>query len=1710
MDKINHQYPTVKRLKAVPVKTLGLIIVGLIFIMGLSSCRTTQAVSGHAKSKALAENLYPDKKPSVAHVQSSPADSAKPAVQHLGLNSIERMQPSGEYSVYVLKNNKWENAGILTCDRFLRDQSMDLSPFLSAKEPVKIRLVEKGGGAAHIDAVLLGGVPPAKITGGQNAGFLKKISKRDFDVMDAFGKTFEITFPATEKDKTLCLTARIEPEIISKTPFQFPTKNLFREIDENSRFYTYKLGSQKSGSTQNAGLKAKEQPFFKEYCSTGSGHPSGFTYGWVRNDDENLYVKIDFTPDNTMDGDKDYARLYVKTDQGLKTFTLSEPDTRWGRADFTHTDKAEYEHKVYNFQIPLKELNAKNTEKGNELLLAFSAYGTAYPKGYEPVTAYDSADNYYLVVYEDSPWSGLSRIWAQVINPDGSPVAPAEQIFHEVQYNGNIDIAYDSINDGFLVVWEHYPGLGGISDIYGMWVTVDGSGSISHGFQFFVNCDPETGDQRNPAIAYDSANQNFLVVWEDERDSGTTGTDIYGQIVPSCSSGPDTCSIARCGIEPHLNTDKLISHGWFQIEDQVNPAVAYDSVRGEYLVVWEYNFDYNVADPSEPTEYDPYPSIFGQFVDVAGDHIYGENFPVSFDWYDGSTTPVTIIPHQQNKPSIGYDHYNRSFLITWDDDRNIGTTGTDIYAQRVFITYSWLIYFTNQGLGGETGGGPGGEDVYIRGLQDDFVISEAADDQLNSALTYDSTCQYFLVVWDDYRNDATTLSDIYGQPVHVVRFGLPILGQSVAVTTAADNQTNPSVAYNILDQNFFSVFETDPGTANDIAFTTFPSEFDGDGMDCDWEFTHGLNPYADDADLDPDEDNLTNFQEFLDGSDPNKNESGYPDFDGVDYEDDNCPERWNIMRLYELGKSREECATTTFGIQVGDLWQPDYDCDGIGNECDPDADADGYIDFIEFNGDDCNDENETIYPGAGGCPESGISGVQPAGKGKDKTDDGDGVDDATEDNCVGDNNPKVEYVPYTSEYVLGTSIDDCAITQNLLDEDNMWQPDYDCDGYGDACDTCLMLDIGEDQTIPVWYKDEDGDTYSTGDWVQDCIQPAGYRPESELTPGYDCVDSLESPNLPPNATKLPEDINPGADEEKGNDIDDDCNPETSDNFGDYTIAIKNMSPAGHDSWDPKPGDTITVEFTVIHPDGVTEITSVPNEYGDSLTDDYQFSLADFSPPLQSNPTNYPGKYHNDPTDDGVEDFTHDLQYSPNSIQLVCNDYGAWIAVHVQVPLERGDGSPVLAQGDFTFPKDRDRDGLGDFWEYDEDFNPNEIDLNPIDDLENDGIKVKDEYRGCMWGRTTEVEPDGVVYDTPAYVPEGGPSGTLSHIRTRPDERDLFIKFDDKVDDSDEGFDNAWPFAIGEAFHNLQPSVAVHALGKSLADSLPEGSDEYNIDVVTVILDPETYNSILPGNEGYEEGFLSPHIQKLQEMSWTFGVPAISPYGNADEYAPHCKLFKKTIDAYFTDRPYCDYTTLDNGGNKKVQADWICNDGTYEDPCWECIEGQGNGQLEWGDLCEDVNDNGVIDGSVNNNENKSKNKNASGKGILDGDFLVRNLYDNPVYDYFSGIAYAGPDIDDDLNVDDFDYRFQLSPFDYDRNGMMELPTYFTTGAIIDLYDNSRAQAIKMFITHEVGHATGINFHTQKDECTMNNVSNNLVRDNHFDPDTAGAVVSIHNN
>jgi len=377
----------------------------------------------------------------------------------------------------------------------------------------------------------------------------------------------------------------------------------------------------------------------------------------------------------------------------------------------------------------------------------FPANEVSAAEDYNPAMVYDPGNNRFLVVFERDN-GGQRDIIGQLINPNGTPFGSEIYIATTSENQKEPAVAYG--NGVFLVTWDDYRN-GTDADIYGQ--VVDVGGTLS-GDNFPVS-DSSAQFKSLSAIDFDAANNRFMVVWGDWRNRYTTHFDIYGQLVGAAgqlllrsgATGSDNfpiCQVAR---------------------SQQAPAVAHDSVNGQYLVVWH---DWRVDDITT--------DIYGQRVDAGDGSMLGSNFVVS----NGNLG--------QAYPSVAYDPGQKRFLAVWYDLRSNSTY--DVYGQ--FVNHDGSLFGTASDA--------------------NLVISDAVSHQYAQSLAYDSANQRFLITWSDSRSGT---SDIYGQYVNAAG---TLNGANFVISDANGGQDSPSVAYNSADGNFLTAFVSDESGTRDIAF----------------------------------------------------------------------------------------------------------------------------------------------------------------------------------------------------------------------------------------------------------------------------------------------------------------------------------------------------------------------------------------------------------------------------------------------------------------------------------------------------------------------------------------------------------------------------------------------------------------------------------------------------------------------------------------------------------------------------------------------------------------------------------------------------------------------------------------------------------------------------------------------------------------------------
>ncbi len=285
---------------------------------------------------------------------------------------------NGGYEVQVLDGDEWINAGEIKFTAHYKTCEIPLP--VNTEESVHVRLLPSNQNLAHFDLLDLNGQAPVTVKGFSKAE-TQLLNNSDYDVVNIQGAV-EAVFNSVHNNPVLRLRARVDPDEFFGLPVQYPEVNLGKAPQGFNEFAVYQLGSN-YGSLKIDGNLNKEdlgKPFFTTMVKPCTGHPSGYTYGWVKDDGKNLYVAIDFTPDNTYDGDADYVSVHIRDNQGIKTFRSSVPEQTWGTPGFTYTPFVPYRHKTYEFEIPLAEI-----ENDGNIDLAFELYGTvatAFPDPY--------------------------------------------------------------------------------------------------------------------------------------------------------------------------------------------------------------------------------------------------------------------------------------------------------------------------------------------------------------------------------------------------------------------------------------------------------------------------------------------------------------------------------------------------------------------------------------------------------------------------------------------------------------------------------------------------------------------------------------------------------------------------------------------------------------------------------------------------------------------------------------------------------------------------------------------------------------------------------------------------------------------------------------------------------------------------------------------------------------------------------------------------------------------------------------------------------------------------------------------------------------------------------------------------------------------------------------------------------------------------------
>ncbi|RLC83703.1 MAG: hypothetical protein DRJ03_16350, partial [Chloroflexi bacterium] len=277
-----------------------------------------------------------------------------------------------------------------------------------------------------------------------------------------------------------------------------------------------------------------------------------------------------------------------------------------------------------------------------------------------PEVAYNLDDDEWLVVWKDNRNGGDFDVYGQRVQADGTLAGGNLPIVTASGFQKHSDVAYSTAAGQYLVVWEDYRNANW--DVYGRRVT---AGGVVTGSEITVAV--ASGSQMLPAVAYQPAAEEWLVVWNGGQAQGqrlssdgeTTGSgfDISQDTIrdrPDVAANPEDEEYLVVWYrkesvdEYRVRARRVLSDGTLLGSELVLspadnegrwPRVAYNAKDGEYLVVWQDYRDGNW-------------NIYGQRV-TAGGVLTGSNFAIS------------SLAGDETYPSITWDERSGRYLVGW-------------------------------------------------------------------------------------------------------------------------------------------------------------------------------------------------------------------------------------------------------------------------------------------------------------------------------------------------------------------------------------------------------------------------------------------------------------------------------------------------------------------------------------------------------------------------------------------------------------------------------------------------------------------------------------------------------------------------------------------------------------------------------------------------------------------------------------------------------------------------------------------------------------------------------------------------------------------------------------------------------------------------------------------------------------------------------------
>ena len=229
-----------------------------------------------------------------------------------------------------------------------------------------------------------------------------------------------------------------------------------------------------------------------------------------------------------------------------------------------------------------------------------------------PALAFNSTREEYLAVwYNDLP--GNDDLWGQRLDKNGVKIGGSFNISWDTGHEKRFpDVAYDSLHDQYLVVWENQQTYKSIR-----FRRLSGTGALIDHTDQVITGDSNLYTPTRPAVAYGSTSDRFMVVWAETWHPAPLTHTIYAQKVTpggAPEGGPVPLS---SGSNP-----------------RINPDIAYNRSANRHMVAWQ-----------EPETASTPSAISGIQVHGNGGVFAGSNWWISASGLEYANPAIAALPN---------------------------------------------------------------------------------------------------------------------------------------------------------------------------------------------------------------------------------------------------------------------------------------------------------------------------------------------------------------------------------------------------------------------------------------------------------------------------------------------------------------------------------------------------------------------------------------------------------------------------------------------------------------------------------------------------------------------------------------------------------------------------------------------------------------------------------------------------------------------------------------------------------------------------------------------------------------------------------------------------------------------------------------------------------------------------------------------------------